>query len=156
MRVKVAGAVVAAVSLGGFAVAAASVVREPTPTVAADTGTTDPTTDPTTTPTDPPVTDPSTDPPVVDPVVDPSPDAPATAPCENHGQRVSQVAHDTPPGPGHGLAVSAAAHDHTGECGQDGVAPTTPAPETEVGDDSGDAPSGVHGHGHGGHGGGKH
>ncbi|HEX8968271.1 MAG TPA: hypothetical protein VF937_10340, partial [Chloroflexota bacterium] len=30
---------------------------------------------------------------------------------ENHGQCVSEVAHDTEPGPGHGEAVSQAAHD---------------------------------------------
>ena len=68
-RVKVAGAVVAAISLGGFAVAAASVAKEPEPTVGASevTSTTD--TSATTTPTDPPVTEPTTvptDPPVTD------------------------------------------------------------------------------------------
>jgi hypothetical protein len=49
-----------------------------------------------------------------DAIAEPS-DEPSGA-CLTHGQRVSEVAHSTPPGPAHGAAVSAAAHDHEGEC----------------------------------------
>ena len=167
LRLKVAGSIVAAVSLGGFAVAAAAVVKEPAPKVSADPATTEPTSEPTTTPTDPPVTEPTTtptDPPVTEPppVVEP----PATDPtCFNHGARVSKVAHDTPPGPGHGAAVSAAAHNHEGECheqsAEDGDQPDVadapesapPAPAaTDDGQDgeSHDGGGTSNGHGHGG------
>jgi hypothetical protein len=48
-----------------------------------------------------------------------------TVECEdNHGQAVSQVAHDTPPGPDHGQIVSAAAHDH--QCDDDATASSVP------------------------------
>ena len=138
LRLKVAGSIVAAVSLGGFAVAAAAVVKEPAPKVVGDPAATDPTTtDPTTTtPTEPPTTEPTTtptDPPVTDPppVVDPIPTSPPPA-CLTHGQRVSKVAHDTPPGPGHGAAVSAAAHNHDGECHEQ----SADAEEPDVTDDA--------------------
>jgi hypothetical protein len=52
-----------------------------------------------------------------------------------HGQKVSKIAHDTPPGPGHGAAVSAAAHDHTGECVH---------PEGDASDDSKGPPADSH------------
>ena len=167
LRVKVAGAVVAAVSIGGFAVAAAAVVKEPAPhVVSASDATTSPSTD--TTPSDPIVTEPTTtptDPPATVPEPDPAPTDPPAPPattlgCTNHGENVSKVAHDTEPGPGHGAAVSRAAHDHEGECteadeadeanedandDQPPVAPTAPA---------GAVPSGDHGGGHG-DGGGK-
>jgi len=42
--------------------------------------------------------------------------APPAGTCLTHGERVSAVAHATPPGAGHGAAVRAVAHDHTGEC----------------------------------------
>lgn len=179
LRLKVAGSIVAAVSIGGFAVAAASVIKEPAPNVVADPTTTDPTTtnptttEPTTTPTDPPVTEPTTtptDPPAAEPppVVDPTP----PVACLTHGERVSKVAHDTPPGPGHGAAVSKAAHDHEGECTKADDDATEPAPPVaqapdDQGDDPGDqsdqhgppapapAPTGTSGSGDGGgHGGG--
>ena len=56
---------------------------------------------------------------------------PAVTPgtCPTHGQRVSAIAHSTPPGPGHGAAVSTAAHDHTGECAH------TDADSADAGDD---------------------
>lgn len=143
LRAKVAGAIVAAISLGGFAVAAAAVVKEPAPhVVSASDVTTSPPTDPTvtdttTTPTDPPVTVPATDPPVTDPTT-----APATVACMNHGERVSKVAHETDHGPGHGAAVSQAAHDHEGECNKADEAdpPPTSATTDDATDDADDQP----------------
>ena len=171
LRVKVAGAIVGAISLGGFAVAAAAVVKEPTPHVvsASDVTTsppTDPTTtDPTTTPTDPPVTVPATDPPVTDPTT-----APTTTACVEHGDDVSQVAHETEPGPDHGATVSHAAHDHDADCDDDATEvrpPKPPEPADNNADGSqGDgehhqsphpltnAPQQTDGHGHGDHHGG--
>ena len=164
LRLKVAGSIVAAVSLGGFAVAAAAVVKEPAPKVVADLTTTNPTTtDPTTTtPTEPPTTEPTTtptDPPVTDrpPVVDPTPTTAPSA-CLTHGQRVSKVAHDTPAGPGHGATVSQAADDHEGECkeGDDATEPASPVAQTpgDQGDHQGGNGGSENGGGHG-NGGGK-
>jgi hypothetical protein len=95
----------------------------------------------------------ATDPTVPDGTDTASPPAAAPEPCLTHGQRVSAMAHATPPGPGHGAAVSAAARDHTGECAHDDegtgelaenttddqflppAAPPTP-PETSESDDA--------------------
>jgi hypothetical protein len=86
------------------------------------------------------------------PTTDTTPNTPGgPSGCLTHGQKVSQVAHDTPPGPGHGAAVSAAAHDHTGECVH---------PGGDAADDSHGPPAESHSPGnagsHGKHGDGKH
>ena len=51
--------------------------------------------------------------------------------CLTHGQRVSAVAHSTPPGPAHGAAVSAAAHDRDGECAHGGDTESRDEPPSE-------------------------
>ena len=120
VKTKVAVAVVAAVSVTGIAAAGAVVSggSEPSIDVGSTTTTTAPndadtsTTTSTTVAAAMPVDEPTT-------TTAPPPGAvPVGAACETHGQRVSRVAHETPPGPGHGAAVSAAAHDHEGECGR--------------------------------------
>jgi hypothetical protein len=129
IHVKVAAAIGLAAVLGMATLAAASPERPtisgPTEQAVSDPAQVDPA------PTDPAAdvtdgSDSAAEPPADDPAAgDPAPPdgtdtetPPAVAPgaCLNHGQRVSAIAHSTPPGPGHGAAVSAAAHDHTGEC----------------------------------------
>jgi len=135
VQAKVAIAVVGLVSLGGVAAAAAVVDGPSAPTSVGDTATTTLATEPTTSTTDAPAEDPTTSTTMLaDPTTTtlPSADAPGSAACETHGERVSQVAHATPPGPGHGAAVSTAAHDHAGECGEDVVVPASaPTPEPD-------------------------
>lgn len=69
---------------------------------------------------------------------------PVVAPetCLTHGQRVSAIAHSTPPGPGHGAAVSAAAHDHTGECAH--ADDDTDDPADDASDDVAEPPAALH------------
>ena len=114
----------------------------------------------------------ATDPTIPDSTDTAAPPAAASEFCSTHGQRVSAIAHTTPPGPGHGAAVSAVAHDHTGECADDEEETGEPAddtdddqiappavsstpPETPESDDTehdgtgGNGGSGVQGHGNG-------
>jgi hypothetical protein len=120
-RMKVATAVALATVLGMTTLAAATPGRpDPTdPTVETAPGQpkVDPVPDDAATPASP---DSSSDPTSDDPADAVTPDTTDTATpagtCLTHGERVSAVAHSTPPGPGHGAAVSAVAHDHNGEC----------------------------------------
>jgi hypothetical protein len=124
-------AAVAALAVGGMTAAAATVLKgspepakvnlvpgaAPTTTTTSTTTTTATTTTTTTTTAATTTTAPST---TTAPVTAP----PCPAGVKNHGDFVSQVAHDTPPGPEHGQIVSAAAHS---DCGKGGDAIGTAA-----------------------------
>ena len=70
-----------------------------------------------------------------------------TGDFKNHGDCVSQAAHDTPPGPGHGQAVSEVAKS---DCGKTTASTDdTEAPETSEPSSSGHRNSGGNGHGKG-------
>lgn len=131
LRAKIAVVVIAIGSVGGVA-AAASVTGEPTPSVTDEVTTTTLVVDDPSTTTTEPAPDPDL---AVAPDAgsdDPVPtDAPESAECESHGERVSRIAHETPPGPGHGTAVSEAARSHEGECGDEAATPPSSAPASD-------------------------
>ncbi len=141
---KVAFAAVALVGVFGIAIAAGAITSEPVPSTDTPTSTSAPagdTTTTTTTTTTPEPSSSSSTPPVSTQTSPPG--------CVSHGEKVSTVAHDTPPGPGHGTAVSAAAQSHDGECAHDTTSDDADAASTLNGAAAGPGNSARHGHAHG-------
>jgi len=80
-----------------------------------------------------------------------APGFPCPAGVENHGEYVSDVAHQVPPGPAHGKLVSAAAQSDCGKTdpGSASSAPTTTAQPARTGGQGGSQGNGGQGNGNG-------